>query len=173
MLPTERLRYSVGDDPDAGVRYGGGVSDPMSKLMAALAREDEDGNRVIPLSDVRHALPLIVLTAGLDFDSLSEGMQELMLETALEAGLDPEADPPATAEETVEAFAAYYREEPVSPDVLEEIRKAFAGDEDGPSKAAQALLGAPVRSGVLGGGERPAGTIPASLSRLQGFKKPS
>ena len=135
--------------------------------MAALAREDELGNRVHALEDVRHALPLIVLTAGLDVGKLSEGTQELMLEVTLAAGLDPLADPPPPPEETVEAFAQYYRGQPVDAAILEEIRKAFEELDDGPSKGAQALLGADKSTGVLGGGERPEGTIPAALGRLR------
>jgi hypothetical protein len=122
---------------------------------------------VFPLEDVRHAIPLIVLLGGLDLAKVSDGVLELMLETSLEAGLDPEGDPPPTAEETVEAFGAYFHDRPVSPAILEEIRKAFESLPEAPSKAAQALLGTERTGGVLGGGARPEGTIPAALGRLQ------
>jgi hypothetical protein len=143
------------------------VADPLTQLMAALAREDELGNRVHALDDVRHAIPLIVLSAGLDVGKLSEGTQQLMLEVTLAAGLDPFADPAPTPEQIVEAFAQFYRDQPVDAAILEEIRKAFEAVDDGPPKAAQALLGQERSTGVLGGGERPKGTIPAALGRLQ------
>lgn len=135
--------------------------------MTALSRIDDDGNRVFPLLEVRHAIPLIVLSAGLEVDKLTEGVQELMLQTSLDAGLDPTAEPAPSPEEIVEAFARHFREHPVSPAILEEIRRAFEAVADAPSKAAQALLGSETKSGVLGGGVRPEGTIPAALGRLQ------
>lgn len=143
------------------------MADPLDDLTAALARLDDDGNRVFPVDDVRHALPLIVLMNGLDLAAQTQGVQQLVLEALLAAGLDPEVEPAPAPDEMVAALAAWYREHPVSVAVLEEIRKAFEGSTDGPSKAARALLGTEHKSGVLGGGERPAGTIPAALGRLQ------
>jgi hypothetical protein len=143
------------------------VADPIETLMAALSRLDDDGNRVFPVEDLRHAIPLIVLLSGLDLSKVSEGVLELMVETSLAAGLDPEADPPPTAEETIEAFEAYFHDRPVSPAILDEIRKAFESLPGAPSKAAQALLGTERTTGVLGGGARPEGTIPGALGRLQ------
>jgi len=142
------------------------VKDPLQTLLTALHREDDIGNRVHALDDVRHAIPLIVLMAGLDLEKLSPGTQELMLQASLAAGLDPLADPAPTPDETVSAFVRYFEAHPVEPAILHDIQQAFEGLEDGPSKAARALLGTEASTGVLGGGERPAGTIPAALGRL-------
>jgi hypothetical protein len=142
------------------------ATDAIDALMAGLNRYDEIGNRVHALVDVRHALPLIVLTAGLDVTKLSAGMQELMAETVIAAGVDPQADPAPDADALIAAIAAWYQENPVAPGVLEEIRKAFEQLPEGPSARAQALLGQQKGSGVLGGGVRPEGTIPAALGRL-------
>lgn len=143
------------------------MPDRLDDLTSALSRLDDDGNRVFPVDDVRHAIPLIVLMNGLDLASQTEGVQQLVLETLLAAGLNVEDADGAEPDEVVEALATWYRANPVSPAVLEEIRRAFEGSTDGPSKAAQALLGTEQKAGVLGGGERPAGTIPAALGRIQ------
>ncbi|OGQ25435.1 MAG: hypothetical protein A2138_10270 [Deltaproteobacteria bacterium RBG_16_71_12] len=150
------------------------MADPLDDLTAALSRLDDDGNRVYPVDDVRHAIPLIVLMNGLDLAAQTEGVQQLVLETLLAAGVDPEAKPAPEPEEAIAALASWYQEHPVSAAVLDEIRKAFEGPTDGPSKAARALLGTEEKRGVLGGGERPAGTIPAALGRLQtsAFQRP-
>ena len=90
-----------------------------------------------------------------------------MAETVIAAGLDPQADPAPDADAVVAAIAAWYQENPVSPALLEEIRKAFERLPEGPSDRTRTLLGQDKTGGVLGGGVRPAGTIPAALGRLQ------
>lgn len=142
------------------------MADPLDDLTAALSRLDDDGNRFFPVDDVRHAIPLIVLMNGLDLAAQTPGVQELVLETLLAAGLDPEATPAPEPDEVVAALASWYGAHPVAPEILDEIRKAFEGSAEGPSKAARALIGTEEKAGVLGGGERPVGTIPAALGRL-------
>ncbi len=141
------------------------MSDPLDTLLAALSRLDDDGNREFAVDDVRHAIPLIVVTSGLELGALSAGVQQLMVETLLQAGVDLDTDE-ADGDAIAAALADWYRAHPVAPAVLEEIRKAFDGADAGPSKAAQALLGTTQKAGVLGGGERPAGTIPGALGRI-------
>lgn len=141
------------------------VSDPLDDLLTALSSLDDDGNRVFPVDDVRHAIPLMVLLGGLDLATLSAGVQELMVETLLEAGVDLDVEA-AEGEAIAAALARWYVEHPVAPAILEEIRKAFADTAEGPSRAAQTLLGTERVTGVLGGGERPPGTIPGALGRI-------
>jgi hypothetical protein len=157
----------------AAVRYGRAVSDAIDTLLTALLREDDGGIRVHSLEEVRHAIPLIVLLSGLEVDALSEGVQELMLEAFEEAGLDASTDPAPSPDDTIAAFATYYGTYPVSPAILDEIRKVFEPEAGAPSKAAQALIGTEHGTGVLGGGTRPEGTIPAALGRLQTMAAPS
>ncbi|MCC7072173.1 MAG: hypothetical protein IT383_12670 [Deltaproteobacteria bacterium] len=141
------------------------MSDPLDTLLAALSRLDDDGNRVFPVDEVRHAIPLVVLLSGLELATLSEGVQRLMVETMLDAGVDLDLDT-AEGDDIAAALAAWYHERPVAPALLEEIRKAFEGGADAPSRAARALLGSERPKGVLGGGERPPGTVPGPLGRL-------
>jgi hypothetical protein len=144
------------------------IDDPFDRLVERLLRTDAEGNRVHSNDDVRHALPALALWAGLDLETLSPGMQELIGEKMQEAGLDlanlPEGD------QAIEAMAALYQEHPIAAGILTELERAFGAQAPEAGRHAQALLGRAPTSGVLGGGERPAGTVPGgAMSRLAAF----
>lgn len=147
------------------------MGDPVTALTESLSRTDKHGERVFAAEDVRHALPLIVLGAGLDASLLSPGMQDLMAETLEAAGVADATD----EEKALEALAGYYRAHPVAPAILEEIRRAFAPEGGAqPSAAIRHLVGStPVPFTPTAAQTRPPGSIPGPLSRLKTMKSKS
>ena len=130
------------------------------RLVEALTRVDADGNDVHAAADVRHALPYLVIALDLDLDELSDPLQELVAEAMEAAGA-------MTAKDPIEALLAYFEKNPVTPAILDDVRRALSGDglETGAHKAAT-MLGLDTKA-TAPPTERPKGTIPGAMARLQ------
>lgn len=150
------------------------TSDPAVALAAVFDARKPDGTFVYSDAEVRHYLPLLILSAKVPFAALDAATQQILGEFVGLAGLDL-SKPAEQVQATIEA---YYQKNPVNPalqkGIMDVVRGVLASGGD-VSKAALAALGGQKSTGVLGGGVRPAGTAPGGvLTRLASIppKKP-
>ncbi len=134
----------------------------IDRLMALFERQTPDGTYHYSDADVRHYLPFLVIAAKVPTESLNADMQKLLGQFVVDAKLDlkqPAADVQA-------AIVAYYDEKPANRELQTEVQKFVreelqAGGAGGDAAMAALLGGAATTTGVLGGGVRPEGSVPA------------
>jgi hypothetical protein len=150
------------------------MTDPATALAAVFDARKPDGTFVYSDEEVRHYLPLLILTAKIPFQKLDAAAQRILGEFVGAAQLDL-SKPPAEVQAVIEK---HYEKNPVNPalhkGIMDVVRSVLAGGGD-VSSAALAALGGQKTTGVLGGGVRPAGTAPGGvLARLASIppKKP-
>jgi hypothetical protein len=135
--------------------------DAFSTLLATFI--DESGALKYPVEDVEHVLPWMLVNLPVDLEALDERTLVAFAKAAESAGVTDASDPA----EIRSAFDAYYRAYPPSPQVVTALTEAWRRVNEGEGPAAfSGFLGEHQATGVLGGGVRPAGTVPAALGRL-------
>lgn len=135
--------------------------DVFSTLLGAFV--DEAGALRYPVADVEHVLPWMLVNLPVDLGALDERTLILFAQAAEQAGVD-DAMAPAQIRA---AFDAWYAAHPPSPAIVLALQEAWrrVNEGDGPAPF-DAFTGAKHSTGVLGGGVRPAGTVPGALARL-------
>jgi hypothetical protein len=114
------------------------VSDAANAIVAALTREDEDGNGVYSSDEIRHALPYLAVSLELPLAELSDGMQALVAAALADAG------------GTVEGLRAYYDAHPVNAHLLDDVRRALEGDGiSATDRRAADVIGAPATPALV------------------------
>lgn len=135
----------------------------MVPLGAILYARDGDGKRLHGDEDVAYAVPLLIFILGLDPGELPDEVQEAFLRGCGLCGLTGEESAEQLARTVGDAYAA----RPIEATLMEALDAwARAGlldrkTPDADKEKYAAFLGSTTRGGVLGGGERPAGTIAA------------
>ena len=136
--------------------------DAYARLMQVFF--DDSGALRFAVDEVRHVIPWVIANMPIEIDDLDDATLALFVERCEEAGVEDGMP----VEDVQACLAAYYAEFPPHPGVLAALQEGWR-EVNASAQAANpfaAFSGAPSGSGVLGGGTRPAGTIPGGLARL-------
>ena len=139
--------------------------DSFDRLMQVFV--DDAGELLWPVQDVEHILPWCLVNMPVEMSELDEATVGLFVKTCAKAGVALDAD----ADTVREGLAAYYAENPPNKQLAaalegawHEVNAAAGGADKNPFAKFSGSQGA---TGVLGGGERPQGTVPGGvLARL-------
>lgn len=135
--------------------------DAYSTLLACFL--DGEGALKYPVADIEHVIPWMLVNLPVDLGALDENTLIRFAQTCDKAGVVPAMD----AQQIRATLDAWYRDNPPSPEVVTALQEAWrrVNEVGGPAPFAT-FLGDKRGTGVLGGGERPAGTVPGALARL-------
>lgn len=138
--------------------------DAFSTLLATFL--DDEGALKYPVADVEHVVPWMLVNLPVDLAALDEDTLVKFAEASERAGVTDDMDADAIRA-TLDKF---YQANPPSPAIVTALQEAWrrVNEGDGPG-AFSGFLGDKPASGVLGGGERPQGTVPGALARLASF----
>jgi hypothetical protein len=140
--------------------------DPFERLMQVFL--DDAGALAYSVEDVEHILPWCLVNMPVEMGELDEATVALFVKTCEKAGVPLDGD----AETVREGLAAYYAEHPPNRALSAALEAAWheVNAEAGAQKNPFAKFsGSQGPTGVLGGGERPQGTVPGGvLARLAG-----
>lgn len=138
--------------------------DAQATLLACFL--DADGALKVPVEDVEHIIPWMLVNLPVDLASLDEDTLVRFAQTCDKAGVLPTMD----AAQIRSTLDAWYKLNPPSPAVVAALQEAWrAVNEGGGAGAFSSFSGEKRSTGVLGGGQRPAGTVPGALARLAGI----
>ncbi len=138
--------------------------DAFSTLLATFL--DDEGALKYPVADVEHVLPWMLVNLPVDLGALDEDTLVKFAEASERAGVTDDM----AIEEIRATFDKFYQANPPSPAIVTALQEAWRRVNEGEGPAAfSGFLGEKQASGVLGGGERPQGTVPAALARLASF----
>jgi hypothetical protein len=136
------------------------------KLLQVFDQQNDDGEHVFSDEDVRHFVPLLLLSLGGDVDTGALGEETLLLigETAAAAGIEGDASGEAAAEK----ITAYYEANPPNEALLEALnrflREGLAeGQGPGVSSAVKSLLAQEASNRPVGDGPAPPGSVRGGL----------
>jgi len=139
------------------------------KLLRVFDQQDADGEYLHADEDVRHFVPLLLLSLGgdIDADALGDETQLLMGEMAAAAGIAADA----TAAQAAALVTAYYEANPPNEALLEAfnrfVREGLAeGRGPAVSSAVRRLLGQDTSNRPVGQGPAPEGTVRAGMARF-------
>jgi hypothetical protein len=134
----------------------------LLNVLRKLFRKDKEGNPVYVKAEIRHVIPILVFEAGLPLHDLPAELQTLVTGVAMAAGIVPKM----TLEQIRAAFKAYYGKYPPNPALLREMAEMLSGDESAFERTGVLadILGTRGLTGVLGGGERPKGTVAGGIA---------
>ena len=147
-------------------------------LMAVFEKQKKDGNYLYTDAEVRHALPLIMLTgvANGQVESLPEPVTELIAEMLANAGVTKDDKPNALGKKV----AAFYEAMPPNKDLLaalsevmgKEAERLVAEGAKAAAKAAASLTGKAAPSNVpMANRPAPKGAVGGgALARLRANK---
>ncbi len=93
-----------------------------TKLRELLNRKEPDGSRTYPLNELKDALALLVLSAKLPMDKLSNEMTTILAEFAMKIGFTGEQAKPERLQPLVDAYLAT---NPVRPELMSQLREAL------------------------------------------------
>lgn len=135
--------------------------DAFSTLLACFL--DEDGALKYPVDDVEHVIPWMLVNLPVELGGLDERTLIGFAQTCDKAGVTPEMEAPQIRAQ----LDAWYHQHPPSHAVVSALQDAWRRIHEGEGPAPFAsFLGDKRSTGVLGGGERPQGTVPGALARL-------
>lgn len=135
--------------------------DAFSTLLSCFI--DAQGALKYPVEDVEHVIPWMLVNLPVDLGSLDEDTLVRFAQTCDRAGVTSTMD----AAQIRATLDAWYQENPPAAAVVAAIQEAWRQVHEGTGPAPFAgFLGEKRSSGVLGGGERPAGTVPGAMARL-------
>lgn len=148
------------------------MTQPVEEIARALAATDAEGRLRFRLVDVEDLLAVVILSFPPEERALDEESTLLLGRFAERAGVRGQLAPA----DAMAAVEAYLVEHPLDPPLLEAATRVAREHlaEGGAAGDLLARFTAEKRAGVLGGGQRPAGTVPAGpLARfLVDVKKP-
>lgn len=144
-----------------------------ARLLSLFEAKEESGAPRYSDEELRHFLPLVFLAVADASADLPAAVVELLGLFAAQAGIDPDD----SEEQRAEAVRRYYEQHPIHPELLKAFQdfvrsELTAGDADKARAfgAFQGFLDEPRARSALGGGSRPAGTVPAGP--LARFSRP-
>jgi len=146
----------------------------IERLIVALNVE-ERGTRRFADGDIEHFMRFlfVVSVAEARPETITTDMARQLGQLAVDAGCKP-GDPPA---QVLSALMALFDQRPPSPEMITIYNRvarevAVEGHKPEAGRAFGNFLGRSGTAGVLGGGQRPAGTVPAGpLARVATMKK--
>jgi hypothetical protein len=145
-------------------------NDVVAQVLLLVTRTDDTGRPLYVNAEIRHIIPLVVLEVGMDLTTLPDKVRAIVDETALLAGVRAGM----SSDEVIAAFQKHYAKFPPNAQLVADIARVLqenvsAGGQamgmgTGATGAMAAVLGTEKITGVLGGGERPKGTVPGGLA---------
>ena len=94
-----------------------------SKLRQLLESKEADGSRTYSLNELKDALALLVLSAKLPVDKLSQEMTTILAEFAVKIGFTGEQAKPDRLQPLVDAYLVV---NPVRPELMAKLREALS-----------------------------------------------
>lgn len=94
------------------------MSSSPESIAEHILRTDREGTRRYDSASVRHILPLLVVQGGYP-PAVNPRVDSIMRDFAEAAGITPKM----TARAITKAINVYYREHPVDPDLMAELRE--------------------------------------------------
>ncbi len=132
---------------------------------------DDDDMPRFPIADIEHFLPWTLLHMDVDLADLDEATIGIFAAAGKQAGVTAGMGP----NDVVAAFDRWYQVHPPNPALAAALQEAWRELNAGAAVTAnpfEQFAGQKAATGVLGGGERPQGTIPGAMARLQTLEKP-